>query len=428
MATHTNTVAVLVALAMIWVGGCGRSEQAAEDAASLIKQLASDDEDTHLRAAWKLTKLEGSALAPLGEAIQSKNRTLALRAGDVLRNIGQPAVDTLTQAMGDANANWPYIAAAALAQIEPKASAAVDTLIVTLKKGDAEARALAADTLGRLQIDPKTIINALLKTLRDDDENVCKNAAQSLVAIGKPALDSLISAMSDSQIKHKHHVALAIARFGADASKAGEAILTMLNPDDAESRALVVFTLGKIRAKSDQVISALIKMFDDAENRVADTAAQNVGRMGAVAIDPLLKVFENKETAKYRRAAFALSIIGHEASKATDALLALLTQGDKETRGMAAFALSKISHGDKKVVSALVDVVTNGPGPSDVQMYAAEALGRITPPATDAIPALTEAMKHADQTVRQAAAEAIKNIKSPPATQPHSGCSSGCVH
>jgi HEAT repeat protein len=89
----------------------------------------------------------------------------------------------------------------------------------------------------------------------------------------------------------------------------------------------------------------------------------------------------------------------------------LLKSGDEESRGLAAFALSKVADGKAEVISALIDALRNDPSPYSVQMYAAEALGRITPPARAAIGALTEAMKHSNEAVRKAASAALKDIK-----------------
>ena len=140
-------------------------------------------------------------------------------------------------------------------------------------------------------------------------------------------------------------------------------------------------------------------------------AAGVLGRLGAPAVDALIEAMEDKNIRA--RAVLALSMIGPPACKSADRLLVMLKTGDEEARGLAAFALSKVGGGQAKVLSALTDVLQNDPSEYSVHMYAAEALGRIAPPARAAIPALTEALKHSHEAVRQSASEALEDIKSP---------------
>lgn len=413
--TLTAVIVAAVLGAVPCLVGCGGGE-ADDSAAGLIRQLGSDDVDTHLQAAWALAKMKGEAIGPLVEALRGKDRALARRAGDVLMTIGQPAVNSLKEALADSEFRWPHVAAAALARIGPPSRAAVDTLLATLKDGDASARAMAAEALGRLKMELNTVMPALLNALRDEDDNVCKKAADSLGNFGEPAIESMIGALSDSRVNRRRHVALVLARFGPLAGKAASGLIAMLKKGDDDARAVAVHTLGKIEAKTAAVVDALIDALSDARDNVSQMAARGLGRIGEPAVGALIEAMENKDTRSH--AALALSIIGPPACKAADRLLVMLKTGDEEARGLAAYALSKVGGGQANVISALTDVLRNDPSEYSVRMYAAEALGRIAPPALAAIPALTEALKHSHEAVRQAAAEALEDIKSP-TTQPH---------
>ena len=412
-------VAVVVAAvlgAVPCLSGCGGGDEADDSVAGLIKRLGSDNVDTQLRAAWTLTKMKAEAVGPLTEAMRGKDRTLARRAADVLGAIGEPAVDSLTAALADSAFRWPHVAAAALAQIGPPSRAAVDTLLATLKDGDAEARAMAAETLGSLKLEINAVMPALLNALRDGDDNVCKAAAESLWNFGEGSVDAMVDALSDSRVKRPKHLAIVLARFGPAAGKAASALVALLKKGDVDVRAAAVFALSKIDPDPVVVVGPLIGALSDAGDNISQMAAGVLGRLGAPAVDALIEAMEDKNIRA--RAALALSMIGPPACKSADRLLVMLKTGDEEARGLAAFALSKVGGGQAKVISALTDVLQNDPSGYSVQMYAAEALGRIAPPARAAIPALTEALKHSHEAVRQAASEALEDIKSP-TTKPH---------
>ena len=98
MKTLDHSLTAVVVSAVVLAGmccssGCGGGEEGDDGVAGLIEQLGSKDPDTHLHAAWALTKMRAKALGPLVEALRSSNRTLARRAGGVLASIGREAAD-----------------------------------------------------------------------------------------------------------------------------------------------------------------------------------------------------------------------------------------------------------------------------------------------------------------------------------------------
>lgn len=403
------------------MSGCG-ADRSDESVAKLIEQLGSDDVDTHLRAARALAEKKAQALAPLAEAMRGKDRTLAERAGDVLEAIGEPAAGVLREALADKEFRWPHVAAAVMLKIDPKAKAAVDTLLATLKEGDAGARAMAADVLGRVKLEAATVMPALLKALRDTDDDVCKNAAGSLGNLGAAAIEPMIAALSDAGVRRPGYIAEVLSRFGPAARKAAAALITLLKKGDSGEREEAIRCLGRIEAEPAAVVGPLIGALSDAKDNISEMAARLLGRIGDPAIAALTEALADKKVKRPGHAALALAMIGPPARGATDRLIALLKANDENTRGLAVYALGYVADGAEKVVSALVDVLKNDPSAYRVQMYAAEALGRIAPPARAAIPALTEALKHTSEPVRQAAAAAIENIKSPvPRSNPATG-------
>jgi len=412
---------ILIALAfgsIVCFSGCGKKADD-DSVADLVKRLGSDIEDVRIKAAWLLSKKKAEAVAPLTEALRSADRDLARRAGEILTIIGQPAIDSLREAHADKKFPWPHLAAAAIARIGPPTKEAVDTLLETLKSGDASARAMAADTLGRIEFEAKPLINPLLNALRDADIEVCRNAAMALNRIGAETIAPMIAALTDSRIKHIRPIVLAITKNGSAARKASAPLAAMLKDPDPDIRELAMFALSRIDTDPDIVIKPLIATLDDSRESVSEMSANTLGRIGKLTVKPLIAAMGDSEISRKGHVALALARVGRDAADAIDVLLELLKKGDERDRGLAAFALGAVSSGQQPVLDALTGALKNDPSEYSVQMYAAEALGAIRPPATAAIGALTEAMKHAHEAVRNSAKQAIADIKSPPHLHDH---------
>jgi HEAT repeat protein len=420
-----NVLVVIVSVVVPCLSGCGEKSDNDDSVAGLIEQLGSDNEDTYLRASWLLRQKKAEVIAPVSRALRSDDRRLARRAGEILRSIGPPAAKALTEALEAPGFRWPEIPAAALAQIGKPTQAVLDTLLETLKQGDIEARAMSAEVLGRLKSHAGRVTAPLLGALRDSDAKVSMTAAASLGNLGEGSIDSLAAALSDSRIRHRCSIALVLGRFGPSARKSAAALVRMLERGNDDEREVAVRVLGKIDPEASVVTGALIGALSDPREKISEMSARLLGQIGTPAVAELRAALSDKTVRRPGHVALALALIGPAARGATDGLLDLLKTGDATTRGLAVFALGMVADGDAKVIAALCDALQSARGPIEVQMYAAEALGRITPPARGAIPALTEALKHAGESVRNAAEEALENIKSP-TTKPRHG--SGCDH
>jgi HEAT repeat protein len=120
-------------------------------------------------------------------------------------------------------------------------------------------------------------------------------------------------------------------------------------------------------------------------------------------------------------AAEKLGEMGPAARAAVKPLAAALADEDLNVRYWAARALGEMAEQAGPAVPALVGALrTTLPGRglqgpmryyADVRAVSAEALGRIGAAARMALPALKEALDDGDQSVREAAAEAVKRIE-----------------
>lgn len=119
-------------------------------------------------------------------------------------------------------------------------------------------------------------------------------------------------------------------------------------------------------------------------------------------------------------AASTLAERGPAAREAVPALAAALSDADLNVRYWAAQALGRIGPAARDAVPALIGALrTSFPGRglegpqryhADARAVAAEALGRIGPPAQMAVPALKDALQDEAESVRTAAAEALKQV------------------
>jgi HEAT repeat protein len=116
---------------------------------------------------------------------------------------------------------------------------------------------------------------------------------------------------------------------------------------------------------------------------------------------------------------YALGKIGPDAAAAETALTAALSNSDKSLALVSAWALNQIHPASAEIATKTLPVLMAGldaPLPES-RRAAAESLGSLGHLATQALPALEKAQNDPDETVRVAAAAAIKSIRAPEVKQ-----------
>lgn len=224
------------------------------------------------------------------------------------------------------------------------------TLIAALKSSDAATRMEAANELGFLREDAAAAVPALIHALADAYEPVRRNALYALGAIGEPAVAPLAEALAAEQ----------------EAFEA-EPILHICD------------------------------------------AAHGLAAIGAPAIPALKTALVDKRENVRASAAYALGEMGPDAADAVDTLIRLLTEASDEVRRHAISALGMIQVPTEKTVPALIGVLENRED-LDLGFFAAQALTRIGPAATTAIPVLAAALQSESAYVRGFSAEALSRI------------------
>jgi len=222
---------------------------------------------------------------------------------------------------------------------------------------------------------PEQVIPRLVAVLKDPNPELRRTAAQSLGKIArKEAVPALREALRDPDAGVRRQTAWALGMIGEDA-------------------------LGPER-------SPLAALLFDVDPAVREAAAMALGLTGdtQTGIELLLEQLEEPGTSPDSKRLAAASLGGMEARSAVTGLTRLLTDQDARVRRWAVAALGEIA--DEQAVKPLGMLLAKDPDPG-VRLEAAFRLGKFGGAA--ARPALTAALKDANEDVRRVAAAGLKD-------------------
>ena len=291
---------------------------------------------------------------------------------------------------------------------------------------------------------------ALVRALRSNSPADRVRAAKDLGRLGwlaGEALPALVGAVHDDDAKVREAAAHAIGLMGPEALPT---LVGLLAHEDKYVRRNAVWALGKLGPLARPALGDLSRALKDPDPRTASGAAQALGGMGASgadAVPPLAEAMRGTNIVLCRLAAKALSQIG---PPAVATLIAHLQHADPFVRGESALAIGWMGAAARAAVPFLARVVrgpesalvrtpppfahtptaiappdsdtttppqvTDAAGPSadvNCRLFAAQALGRIGPPAAGALSDLRDAIDAGPESVRQAAELAVRQIEGP---------------
>jgi HEAT repeat protein len=137
--------------------------------------------------------------------------------------------------------------------------------------------------------------------------------------------------------------------------------------------------LGELGVGPEATTAGLVEALGSTDDDVSRAAARSLGMLGPATIPAIGKALESPDEKLRRRAAESLGWMGPAAAQ------------------------------------ALADALKNSN--AEVRRIAARSLGRLGAAAKSYAPALLEAASDRDQAAREAAAEALKQVEAPPATE-----------
>lgn len=320
------------------------------------------------------------ALKTLISLLQDKSKMVSASAATTLAEIGDIAVEPLTNAAKGDNASVRATAVTILGKIHPENLQEYQLSRYTkeLKVQDASIRANAAIKLG--MIGDKRAVNPLIDALKDVDRSVRQNAIDALVKIGEPAIRPLISLLKGQDTSVQLHAAVALREIGLklrDKSKlspakdvlvkafvntdspihsiatqilrqmgsyAVDSLTTLLSDKDDATRAIATAMLTEIQPQKakDYKIMRYMNDLDSPDVSVRSNAANALGMYGesSAVVGRLVNLFGDSNDSVRRSASNALERIGSSAIKS---LIPLLTDDNRYTRQYAFTTLAKIA-------------------------------------------------------------------------------------
>ena len=244
-------------------------------------------------------------------------------AAEALREIGEPAVEPLIQALADKNEDIRAGAAEALGNIRDKR--AVEPLIQALADKKEHVRSAAARALGEMKWEPK---NDALKAWY----LAAKSDWEELIKVGEPAKEPLIHALR--HVWGLREVAGALGEIGEPA------------------------------------VGLLIQALKDKSWGVQGATAEALGKIGEPAVEPLIQALKDKHVGQ----AEAANALGKMGEPGVEPLIQALKDENEDVRWAAAWALMDI--GDRRAEEALTQAALKDESPG-VRWVASEAVAKM---------------------------------------------------
>lgn len=312
---------------------------------------------------------------------------------------------------------------------------AVGPLTDALSWGDASIRTSAVIALGRIKSSLTVdILGRIL--LNDEDHNVRLNSALSLREKGPEAAIALSEALKDNVWEVRNTAAEALVQIGEPAV---ESLIKSLSSPIEYARSRAAYALGRIRDK--RAVRPLIRCLGDKMETVRWNAVKALGDIcDPEAIGPISFLLKDKIRSVQWQATLALlnfdqganilldalrsfdsgyrlqdiiAAMGDTAEKrAVETIINSLNSDIPEIKWNAVVALGKI--GDPKAIPNLVKLL-NDKNP-EMRGNVVIALGEIG--STEALDPLLEALKDSEEKVRSLIANALAKIGNPDAVLP----------
>lgn len=172
-----------------------------------------------------------------------------------------------------------------------------------------------------------------------------------------------------------------------------------------------------------RLLEGWVKDLDSKNETRRLRAARTIGICGEAAIRPLTKMLTHEDPSVRYWAASHLGDLGEKAKEAIDSLIANRSHPSFGVRMASAYALARVQ-GPKGNLGVLIEGLKSGE--RGAACCAADFIGRIGPPAKDALPELEKAFhNHEDYHVKGSAKNALRFVKNDHSLQNHKRPSGG---
>jgi HEAT repeat protein len=314
------------------------------------------------------------------------------KAALALSNVGEAARIALPDLIESLNDADPFVREYSAQALEQLGSPAVRTLIVALRHAKGLAVAGPTPMIARP-------IPQLKEVMGEADVRAC------LIEIGAPAVPALIEALREATPAIQPFIGAALAKIqgGNPSSIVDDA----LSSSDDDIRLNGAVALAENASPSD--VPTLAALLKDRLNKVRVCGFSGLAKSGSKnAVGPFVDAFKLEADSNVRVAAITgLGQLGLKVDEAIPPLIELLSDQSLSVQMGSILALGEIGARAKAAVPGLAAFLENENW--HWRQQAAIALGKIS--SREAVPVLSEALKDQEERVRQAAAEALKEIQ-----------------
>jgi HEAT repeat protein len=364
--------------------------------------------------AWLLREpsYQGKTVTEWARSVASPDAVARTQAAAALRALGPEATRVLIDTLGrrDSWVERTYLTNEARLPRSAKRG-----LVGVIRPYHAATERLnATRALGLLGPQAANAVPALIAALEDPGPGVSTAAAVALGQMGPAAVQPLTAASAGADASVRGLILFALGQIGPEAAPAVPELARQLETADALLTPLVMSALARIGSAA---VPALVERLAHAAPRTREVAAQGLGSIGPnarEAVTPLLEALRDAHPAVRSAAAQSLGKIQPTAPMVVQALVTVLEDGEATVRQAALVALTQACGSAPRHTGllgpALIEALRDEAATNRIQ--AATLLALVRPPATNAVPALTERLQDGDAKVREAAKAALEKITS----------------
>jgi HEAT repeat protein len=253
------------------------------DIPKLIKAL---DDSRHAVVLGAIEKLgnQGSAakeaVPALGKFLRKNHKEFPVQAAKALAKIGAPAVPELIKALDDPSETVRIRALLTLGTIGREARLAVIPVAKLLEDENVRIRLAAALVLGAMHEEARPAAIPLGKALRDADPQVRFVAADSLYQIGLEGIEQILPVAKDNDPDIRFNALAAIRRY-VGSKKAVEALVDALSDKNMKIRGLAISGLVRFGPAAKTSLPQLLENLLTGERDVQKNAFTAIMAIGS---------------------------------------------------------------------------------------------------------------------------------------------------
>lgn len=402
----------------------------------LLRRLETGDEDQRYAASKMLRSLptiDADSLRDVLRLLGSDDEGLKIEAAGLVSHIHPGVEDAAPVVRGylDLAEGTAAIAIAeALATIAPDDPAYLPVLVTGLLDERGSVREAAAHSLTVVGRDAQGVVPALAEWLRctgdPSDPAIDRSAVEALTRIGAPAVPALARAIDkETDWRVRRTAAEILGRIGpAGGGAATAALIHAAAAQRTAVRQAAIVAIGKLGRVANPAVPVLVAALDEADDTDRRAAAEALGMVGPLpetARQALLAALHDSEFDVRVAAAHALARHGERAGTLLPVLLPLVSDAAPDLCQDALRAIQTLGPDADAAVPRLIGALSLdgmvamgfAGTATDLSVTASVVVETLAAIGPSAVPALIDALWSADPEVRWLAADALGRIGPP---------------